>query len=162
MIAKRASPGKTSRKISSRLAARSAARFDRPVTFAPGRASEATIPVPTGSPATGKTIGMTEVARLPCRKGRLGSDCVNEIDLEPDELGRYLGKAIGASLRPAIVDGNGATLNPTEFVQATHKCVGPGALTYLRAGAQKSDGRQLRLLRACRERPRSRRAAERR
>ena len=47
---------------SRRLAARSLAWFDRPVTFPPGRERLATRPVPTGSPATGKTIGMTEVA----------------------------------------------------------------------------------------------------
>src|SRR4249919_3435253 len=46
---------------SRRLAARSLAWFDRPVTFPPGRERLATRPVPTGSPATGKTIGMTSV-----------------------------------------------------------------------------------------------------
>ena len=37
---------------------------DSPVTLPPGRAKLSTKPVPTGSPATAKTIGMTDVACL--------------------------------------------------------------------------------------------------
>src|SRR5262249_36018941 len=55
-------PGTISRKSSSRLAARSVCCIDRPVTLPPGRARLATRPVPTGSPAAAKTIGMTDVA----------------------------------------------------------------------------------------------------
>src|SRR5215475_9250988 len=62
MIANRPRPGTTSSKSSSRLPARSAARVARPLTLPPGRARLATMPVPTGSPATAKTIGMTDVA----------------------------------------------------------------------------------------------------
>src|SRR6266446_2796379 len=62
MIAKRRRLGTTSRKSSSRLPARSADWFDSPVTLPPGRARLATRPVPTGSPAVAKTIGMTDVA----------------------------------------------------------------------------------------------------
>ena len=54
----------TSRKSSSRLPANRSAGCDRPVTLPPGRARLATRPPPTGSPATAKTIGMTEVACL--------------------------------------------------------------------------------------------------
>ncbi len=61
-IANRRRPGTTSRKSSSRLAARSVCCIDRPVTLPPGRARLATRPVPTGSPAAAKTIGMTDVA----------------------------------------------------------------------------------------------------
>jgi hypothetical protein len=50
-IANRRRPGTTSRKSSSRLAARSVCCIDRPVTLPPGRARLATRPVPTGSPA---------------------------------------------------------------------------------------------------------------
>jgi hypothetical protein len=97
MTAKRPRPGKMSRKISSRLTARSVANVDSPVTLPPGRASEATMPVPTGSAATGKTIGMTAVAFFAAR--------------EPDELVSDLGSALGAApaqrysiamLRPSI------------------------------------------------------------
>jgi hypothetical protein len=64
MIAKRRRPGTTSRKSSSRLPARSAARVARPVTLPPGLARLATRPLLTGSPAVANTIGMTDVARL--------------------------------------------------------------------------------------------------
>ncbi len=59
--------GRTSRKSSSRLPARSVAWFDSPVTLPPGRDRLATRPVATGSPATAKTIGMTDVACLAAR-----------------------------------------------------------------------------------------------
>ena len=39
-----------------------ASEIDRPVTLPPGRASEATRPLPIGSPDVAKTIGMTDVA----------------------------------------------------------------------------------------------------
>jgi hypothetical protein len=38
----------------------------------------------------------------------------------PDELGRDLGEAFGASLGPAILDCDGATLDPAEFAQSLH------------------------------------------
>ena len=45
----------------------------------------------------------------------------DDIDLEPDELGRDFGEALVASLRPAIFDRDGATLDPAEFAQPLHK-----------------------------------------
>ena len=85
----------------------------------------------------------------------------NDIDFEPDELGRDLGEALAASLRPAILDRDGAALDPAEFAQPLHKSGDPWALGRRRGRAQEPDGRQLaRLLRARRERPRRRRAAE--
>src|SRR5262245_64481162 len=41
--------------------------FDKPVTFPPGRAREATRPSRTGSPAVPKTIGMVDVACFAAR-----------------------------------------------------------------------------------------------
>jgi hypothetical protein len=73
-IANRLRPGITSRKSSIRLAARSPVWFDRPVTLPPGLARLATRPVPTGSPAVAKTIGMTNVACFAARTG--GVECV--------------------------------------------------------------------------------------
>src|SRR6516162_3762508 len=63
-IANRPRPGTTSRKSSRRLPARSRLWFDRPVTLPPGRARLAIRPVPTGSPAPAKTMGMTDVASM--------------------------------------------------------------------------------------------------
>ena len=64
MTANRRSWGTSSRKSSIRLEPRSICCIERPVTLPPGRAREAISPVPTGSPAVAKTIGMVEVARL--------------------------------------------------------------------------------------------------
>jgi hypothetical protein len=59
---------------------------------------------------------------------------------------------------PAILDRDGATFDPAEFAQSLHKCGGPFALDGRRERAQEPDSRQLRLLRARRERPRRRAA----
>ena len=56
--------GTTSRNSSSLRPPRSVCMFDRPVTLPPGRARLATSPVPTGSPAEAKTIGIVDVAFL--------------------------------------------------------------------------------------------------
>ena len=157
-------PAKTGNNLAQKfeaLAGRSVCWIDRPVTLPPGRARLATRPVPTGSPASAKTIGMTDVACFAARTAGARRD--NDIDLQPDELGRDLGEALAASLRPAILDRDGATLDPAEFAQPLHKSGGPWAPGRRRGRAQEPDGRQLRrLLRTRRERPRCRRAAEQR
>src|SRR5262249_48743099 len=51
----------------------------------------------------------------------------NEIDLEPDELGRDLSETLGASLSPAILNGDGSILDPTEFAQPLPDCCAPAA-----------------------------------
>jgi hypothetical protein len=55
-----------------------------------------------------------------CRSDR-GSRRENDIDLESDELGRDLGKAFGAPLRPANLDCDVSALGPAEFAQSLHK-----------------------------------------
>src|SRR5262249_1479194 len=101
--------------------------------------------------------------RALCGERRFGSACENDIDLEPDELGRDLGKALAASFPPTVLDCNGATLDPAEFPQSLYKCGCPCALSFRRAADEVADGRQLaRLLRARRERPGSGSAAEKR
>ena len=64
MTAKRRIPGTTSRRISSRLPARSVVWIDSPVTLPPGRARLATRPVPSGSAEMASTIGTSEVTCL--------------------------------------------------------------------------------------------------
>jgi hypothetical protein len=67
--ASRRRSGRISRKCSRRLAPRSRAWLESPVTFPPGRANEVTRPLPIGSLATGHTIGMTAVACLAASAG---------------------------------------------------------------------------------------------
>jgi hypothetical protein len=89
-------------------------------------------------------------------RGSIGN---NDVDLEPDELGRDLCSALGAPLCPTNLDGDGACLDPAEFTQPLYQSGEPVALGRRRALAQEPDGRQLRrLLRARRERPRGRAA----
>src|SRR5262249_7301710 len=78
-------------------------------------------------------------------------------------LSRNLGEALGASLAPAILDCNSAPVVPAEFTQPLLEGSSPWAPDRSRAGAQKTDGRQLArlLLPARRERP-GRRPAEQR
>ena len=88
-----------------------------------------------------------------------GSPRDDDIDLEPDELGRDLDEALAAAVRPTTVDRDGATLDQPSHPVA-HKSGGVGA-TPKPCRAQEPDGRQLpRLLRPRRQRPRRRRAAE--
>src|SRR5262245_65306224 len=78
----------------------------------------------------------------------------NDIDLDPDELGRDLGVALGATLRPAILDDDVATLDPPKFAQSLHESRNPWGRRRRRGRAQEPDDRQFRhLLRARRERP---------
>src|SRR5215472_3306415 len=78
-------------------------------------------------------------------------------------LGSELGGPIAASLRPAILDDEVATLGPAEFAQPLHKGGDPTALGCgHRYRAQEPDGGQLaRLLRARRHWPRCRAAEQR-
>src|SRR5262245_24995954 len=85
------------------------------------------------------------------------------MQLETHDLGCDCAIALVASLRPAILDSDGAALDPAKFTQPLHESRGPRIPVQRRARPQKADGCQLRLLlRACRERPRCRRAAEQR
>src|SRR5439155_10509104 len=94
-----------------------------------------------------------DLCRLLCREDRT-SPGANDIDLESDNLGRDFDVALDASLRPAILDRDGAALDPAEFAQPLHKSRGPMAPCSRRARAEKSDGRQLAgLLRPPGERP---------
>src|SRR5262249_10487399 len=68
-----------------------------------------------------------------------------------------LGETLVASLCPAILDGDGSILDPTEFAQPLHKSVGRRPLKRRVNCSLEPDGWQLRrLLRARRERPRRR------
>jgi hypothetical protein len=55
------------------------------------------------------------------RNDSIGSKRDNDIDLEPNELGRELAEALRTSLRPTIVDRDVVTLGPAELAQPLRK-----------------------------------------
>src|SRR6185312_7186181 len=87
------------------------------------------------------------------RSRNCASDRHNHIHLETRKLRGDLAKALCPSLRPAIFDGNCATLNPTKFTQPLDKGGSPMGPCRLSACAQKSDCRQLRWLSVSSNRP---------
>jgi len=78
--------------------------------------------------------------RLLCREAWRGCRRNNDIDLEPDELGRVFCVALIAALCPAILNREVATVDPSEFAEPLHKSGNPLALDR-RRGAQEADGR---------------------
>ena len=78
----------------------------------------------------------------------------NDIDLEPDELRRHLSSALRPSLSPAIFDRDGAAFDPAELREPAYEGGRPCAPRCSRRPAQNPHGRQSRLLRARRKRPR--------
>src|SRR5262249_31951652 len=118
-IANRPSPGTISRNSSRRLPLVSVCWSESPVALPPGRARLATRPVPTGSPAP-KTMGIPRGPLLGTQ-APASRRCDNDINLALDELGRNLSEALAATLRPPILDRDGATLDPAEFAQPLNK-----------------------------------------
>src|SRR6516165_1525467 len=87
----------------------------------------------------------------------------DHIDLESDELSGNLAEALGTSLRPTILDRQGATLDPAEFAQSLNKGGCPCTPGRSRARSKEPNDRHLRwLLCPRRKRPRRRRATEQR
>ena len=131
--------------------------FARPVTLPPGRARLA-----TSGPdriVYRREHDWDDRCRLLCREGCWGCHRDNDIDLEPDELGRGFCVALIAALCPAILNRKVATVDPSEFTEPLHKSGNPLVLDRRVGRTQESDGRRLaRLLRARRERPRCRAA----
>ena len=107
----------------------------------PGRARLATSPVPTGSPAAAKTIGISEVAFLTAMTAAVpGGD--DDGDVELNEFGCERGVAVLASFGPAILDDDVAAVDPAELAQPLHKGGDKGAPDRRRDRAQKADGRR--------------------
>jgi hypothetical protein len=72
-----------------------------------------------------------------------------------------LGETFFPCIRPPVFDRDRAAFDPAKFAQSPHKICDEGAPGCSRGSAQQSDGRHFpRLLRARRERPRHRRAAD--
>src|SRR5262249_35278319 len=57
--------------------------------------------------------------------GDSGSIRDNDINIQADKLGCDLGVALGSPLRPAVLDRDGAALDPAEFTQSPRKGVSP-------------------------------------
>src|SRR4029453_4845851 len=55
------------------------------------------------------------LSSLFCREDWCGAPCHNDIDVKPDELSCNLGESFSAAFRPAILYGDGATLDPTKL-----------------------------------------------
>src|SRR5262245_41643089 len=87
--------------------------------------------------------------------------CHNDVELEPDEFGGDLGEALFGTFRPAVLDCDGAALDPAKLTQPLQKSGYPLSLGRTRARAQEPN-RLRRLLPLHGERPCCGRAAEQR
>ena len=157
----RAAPGTSSRRSSSRFAANSAVRKLTPVRLPPGRARLATRPSLTGSSPTTKTMGIVVVAALAANAAG-GSDRDDHGDLPANQFGRQRRQPIGLTLGPAVFDRHVLALDIAGFLQALAECAQTVRDRVRRFAVEEPDHRHRRLLRARRERPRGRRAAEQR
>jgi hypothetical protein len=137
MIANRRRPGTTSRKSSSRFPARSVNWTDRPVTLPPGRARLATSPLPTGSAAAPKTIGMTDVACFAARTG--SAECVQMTST----LSRTNSATMSAkrSVRPAAQRYSITTVRPSIQPSSRSRCTKASVDSRGIRGATVSDDR---------------------
>jgi hypothetical protein len=84
------------------------------------------------------------------------------VDLRTDELGRNLGEALAAALRPTILDCDVLGFDPAELSQPLHESGNPLARDRWRGRAQEADSRQFRLLPMRREWARRSHTAEQR
>src|SRR5262245_7605016 len=85
--------------------------------------------------------------------------CNYDVDSQSDKLSRNFRVSLHAVFRPAMLDCDGAALDPAELAKPFQKRGVPRTLRPTRSRAEKPDRRQL-LLRAHREGPRCCRAAE--
>src|ERR1700736_1823659 len=148
--------GSISRISCTLLPASSAVAEAIPVTFPPGRGRLATSPVPTGSPVSAMTIGISCVACFAARA--VGVNHVTIISI----LRRTSSAAnSGSRSRCPSADRNSNVL-PLDIPQIAQPLpkLPPKLFWVDIANDQCADGRHLRLLRVGRERPHSRRTAE--
>src|SRR5262249_50166843 len=94
--------------------------------------------------------------------GRRGACRDDDIDPALNKFGGERGITVVPPFRPAIFDCDVAAIDPTELAQALQKSPDEWTPDRRRGSTQESNrGRLARLLRTRRERPRSRRAAQR-
>src|SRR5262245_7745182 len=118
--ANRPRPGTTSRNSSRRLPTVSTCWSDRPVTLLAGSSQ-------TRDQANADWIAGRRENDGNDRRRLLGSQDPasrpwdHDINVASDELGRNFSEALAATLRPPILDRDGATLDPAEFAQPLNK-----------------------------------------
>ena len=144
------------------MAATSLAKKLMPVALPPGRARLATRPSLTGSSPTPKTIGIVVVAALAASAAALPAGRGDNGHATADEVGHERRQAIVLALQPVVLDRHVLALDVAGFVEAFTERSGKARGGLGRPAADEADHRHRRLLRARRERPRRRRAAEQR
>jgi hypothetical protein len=78
----------------------------------------------------------------------------DEVGLGADQIGRHRGKPLIAPFQPAVIDGDGRSLDVTKVAQALAKALKARCNSRSRRGAQETNARHLaRFLRACGKRP---------
>src|SRR6516162_6495154 len=157
----RAAWGTISRKSSSRFAVNSPLKRLIPVRLLPGRARLGTRPSLTGSSPTMKTMGIVVVAAL-AASPELVLSARDHGDLSTNQFGRQLRQSIELILGPAVFDCHVLALDIAGILQALAKSAQTLGESVTRCGTEPSNHWHRRLLRARRERPRGRRAAEQR
>src|SRR5262245_48083841 len=151
--------GTSSRNSPNRLARTSEVKKLMPVALPPGRARLATRPCATGSPLTPKAIGIRR-GRSFGRKRRRIANRSDNADATADEVGHERRQAVVLAAEPAVLDGHVLALYVAGFGEAftERACMAGGAIE--RPTADKADHRHCLLLRARREWPRRRCAAD--
>ena len=118
-----------------------------PVMFPPGRARLVTSPLLSGSPG-GRHDDRDRLRRSFGGKGTGRTRCHDDVDLEPDQLGRNLREAIFVPLRPAVLDGDALALDVAEVAESLAERLEDLGLQRRRGGAEVPEARQSpRLLR---------------
>src|SRR6266851_5666923 len=128
-MANRRTSGRSRRKASSRLPARSGASSDRPVTLPPGRARLAARPLPTGSFANARTIGIVDVACF------AATPAPPEVTMT-STLSRANSAAISPkrSLRPSAQRYSIATVLPSTQPSSRSRCTNAGTQSFQTEG----------------------------
>ena len=109
-----------------------------------------------------KTMGIVVVAALAAKAEAVLPVAAITATSPANQIGRQCRQPIDLILRPAVYDRQVLALDIAGLLQALAKCAQTVRDRVRRCGVEEPDHRHRRLLRARRERPRSRRAAEKR
>src|SRR5439155_18317442 len=124
--------------------------------FPPGRARLATSPLPPGSPADAMTMGLLGGERRQRPKRH------DHVDIEPDQLPGEIGQPVKVVLGGPLLEGDVPAFDPAELAQPVGE---NGPMLGRERGTRAEHSYSINfawLLRARSERPRRRRAAEKR